>query len=219
MPRIKSGANYYSSIRLKKSYNCFSLPFITDKKLEKSDIEQVRLDNHPIDEYELIKVTDTDDTKYFLDFNVKEAGKYEKLEIQIGEKNYEYPVNLVIEDEKQYNKEYGLTYFTAFYNRKFSDPIELDIKNKDGYELPQYKGSAQLLFNNQTIETMDSTAELEPDKEYTLKLSFYENETTYYFDENLIFHVKDTTNMEEGAISLNSSQSNRYSTIITELFS
>ena len=146
MPRIKSGANYYSSIRLKKTYNYFSLPLITDKKLEKSDIEQVRLDNHPIDEYELIKVTDTDDTKYFLDFNVKEAGKYEKLEIQIGDKNNEYPVNLVIEDEKQYNKEYtfsckeikiekeyGLTSFTAFYNRKFSDPIELDIKNKDGY--------------------------------------------------------------------------------------
>ena len=191
MPRIKAGANYYSSIRLKKSYNYFSLPLITDKKLEKSDIEQVRLDNHPIDEYELIKVTDTDDTKYFLDFNVKEAGKYEN----------------------------GLTSFTAFYNRKFSDPIELDIKNKDGYELPQYKGSAQLLFNNIPIETMDSTVELEPGKEYTLKLSFYENETTYYFDENLIFHVKGTTNQEEGAISLNSSQSNRYSTIITELFS
>lgn len=232
MPRIKSGANYYSSIRLKKSYNCFSLPLLTDKKLEKSDIEQVRLDNHPIDEYELSKVTDTDDTKYFLDFNVKEEGKYEKLEIQIGDKNNEYPVNLVIEDEKQYNKEYtfsckeikiekeyGLTSFTAFYNRKFSDPIELDIKNKDGYELPQYKGSAQLLFNNIPIETMDYTAELEPGKEYTLKLSFYENETTYYFDENLIFHVKDITNQEEGAISLNSSQSNRYSTIITELFS
>lgn len=85
MPRIKSGANYYSSIRLKKTYNYFSLPLITDKKLEKSDIEQVRLDNHPIDEYELSKVTDTDDTKYFLDFNVKEEGKYEKLEIQIGD--------------------------------------------------------------------------------------------------------------------------------------
>ena len=69
------------------------------------------------------------------------------------------------------------------------------------------------------METMDSTVELEPGKEYTLKLSFYENETTYYFDENLIFHVKDITNQEEGAISLNSSQSNQYSTIITELFS
>lgn len=66
---------------------------------------------------------------------------------------------------------------------------------------------------------MDSTVELEPGKEYTLKLSFYENETTYYFDENLIFHVKDITNQEEGAISLTSSQSNRYSTIIIELFS
>ena len=77
---------------------------------------------------------------------------------------YEYPVNLVIEGEKQYNKEYtfsckeikiekeyGLTSFTAFYNRKFSDPIELDIKNKDGYELPQYKGSAQLLFKNMKL--------------------------------------------------------------------
>lgn len=97
-----------------------------------------------------------------------------------------------------------------FFNRKFSDPIELDIKSKDGYELPQYKGSAHLLINNIPIETMDFTAELVPSKEYTLKLSFYEN---------LIFHVKDITNKEEGAINLNSSQSNRYSTIITELFS
>ena len=82
MPRIKSGANYYSSIRLKKSYNCFFLPLITDKKLEKSDIEQVRLDNHPIDEYELSKVTDTDDTKYFLDFNVIDIPRYGVLDFE-----------------------------------------------------------------------------------------------------------------------------------------
>lgn len=229
-PIIKEESSYYSSVRLKKANNYFSLPITTDRERKKEDITSVSLDNNPITEYDLT-ASNQKGTKYFLNLNIKEGGKYKEAKIKIGNKEYKYPVNLIVDDEKEYQGNYSFTFegrqsetvsglkrFTFSYHLQFPDSVELHLSNSNQFNLPQYKGTATFSSENGNPEKTDDSADLLKSCNYTLKIEFYEKEDVYFFDENIIFHIKGQENGEESAISLNNIPENGYSKVLQQLF-